>query len=190
MLIRKLPALRSEPLLKCLCFACCSLPAVVRAAPVVPPAPLSAGAWSPAVNGLQGRLLVALAGKAGERRFPFIYLEIRNVSDIATPLSVKYDGDKSMTLEVADSKNRKAPPVGGVFSQVTDGPFNVVLPYTGTLRFLISDTGYGIAFNLPASSGSKPYFLRGTFSVLVSKKYEAQREWHGLLTLPPVKIPQ
>lgn len=172
-----------------LCF-CLSVPTVVQAAPVVPPFPLSAGSWSAAVKGIQGRLLVALGGKPDERRFPSIYLEIRNVSDIGSPLFVKYDSDKSMTLEVVDRENRKAPPLGGVFSQISSGPFDIVLPYAGTLRFLISDTGYGIAFNLPASSGSKPYFLRGTFSVPVSKKYEAKREWHGLLTLPPVKIPQ
>ncbi len=193
-----------NPVLLFLYFACFLLPLVGHAAPVVPPSPLSTGPWSPAVNGVQGRLLVAVDGKVNGTRQSRIYLELRNTTDLMSPLRVDYGSGEGLKLVVVNSKNKRVSDTGSDFDAIRPDPYEIVLPHDSSLRFLVSVPGYGVPKDagtmlelgvpdgliLLPSQSHETYFLQGIFSVPASTKLGSQQEWHGTLTLPKVKIPQ
>ncbi len=169
-----------------------------------PPEPSAVGAWSPAADGVQGRLLVAVDGKINGTRMSRIYLELRNVSDSTNSQHVYYGSGEGLRLEVVDAKGRMvAPDQSSDFDAMVPEPADITLPHDSALRFLVSVPGHGIPKNagmmlefstageapvlLPAGSHTA-YFLRGTFGGLFQHPL-FQREWHGRLTLPPVQVP-
>jgi len=185
------------------CLVWLVLPLAGHASPVIQPDPQAVGAWSPIVNGVQGRLLVAVDGKVNGTRQSRIYLEFRNVSDGMTPLRVAWGSGAGLKLEVVDGKNKRIADTGGDFDAMSPDFYEVVLPQDSSLRFLVSVSGYGVPKDagtmlelgvsdgliiLPSQS-RETYFLLGSFSVPASTKLGSQQEWHGTLTLPKVKVP-
>lgn len=188
------------------CLVWLILPLAGRAALSIPPDPQATSAWSPVVDGVQGRLLVALDGKVNGTKMTRIYLELRNIADLMTPRRVNYSSGEGLRLVVVDSKNKRVTDdTGDDFDAMRPDPYEIVLPQDSSLRFLVSVPGYGISRNagtmlelgappdglvmLPSQS-HETYFLRGTFSVPASTKPGFQQEWHGILALPKVKIPE
>jgi len=188
------------------CLVWLTSPLTGHASPIIQTDPQAVGAWSSGVNDVQGRLLFAIDGKVNGTTMTRIYLELRNVSDTVDPLKVDYGTGEGLRLEVVDSRSKKvAPDNGDAFDAMIPGPLEVTLPHDSSLRFLISVSGYGIPKDggmmlelstasqgpiLLPSESHETYFLQGTFSVAVSKKLSSWQRWHGMLTLPPVRIPQ
>ena len=186
-------------------LACFSFPVAGLAAPVtasiLPPV---TGAWSQTVDGVQGRLLVAPGYKINGTMLPQVYLELRNVSDLANPLDIYYGNGAGVELEVIDSQNKKvAPDLSLSFDAMMPKPYGLVLPHDSSLRFLVSGYGYGIPKNagtmleigtaingviLLPNNRHHAYFLRGTFSAHPVKKVGSQSEWQGTLILPQVDL--
>jgi hypothetical protein len=103
-----------------------------------------AGAWSVAVNGLQGRLIIAV-NKPGETD-PFlrIYLELRNVMNVLNDRVVGYNR-KGFHPRVVDETGRIAPPPAGVaYDGFEVEPKPLVMPFDSTLSFRINGHGAGV----------------------------------------------
>lgn len=166
--------------------------------------PMATGAWSQTVDGVQGRLLVAPGGIINGTKLPNVYLELRNVSDLANPLNIYYGNGEGVRLEVIDSKDKRILRDNSLsFDAMVPEPYGLVLPHDSSLRFLISGYGYGIPKNggtmleigtatdgviLIPNSSHQTYFLQGTFSAHSVKKVASQGEWQGILILPKVDI--
>lgn len=161
--------------------------------------PFESGAWSQPVNGLRGRLLTAPGETFNGTGLLDVYLELENVSDVANPMEVYFDPYKSLTSSVVDSEGKplKQPPVAA--SILSPGPFWLVIPSDGILKFRVSVSGYGIykdsGTDIPMNSGNwviapddkKQYFVKGDFSAAPDRT--KPRAWQGMLHLPRVLIP-
>jgi len=129
------------------------------------------GAWSRPVDGLRGRLLATRGKDFVGTRMVDVYLELQNVSDVGNPMEVYFDDQRSLNSRVldVDGKPLKQPPTAA--SIVSPGPYWLVVPWDGTLRFRVSVSGYGIyresGTDIPMASGNwviapndkKQYFL-------------------------------
>lgn len=178
-----------------LCLACLCLPMAGLAASE------ETGAWSPVVQGIQGRLIVSQGEKVNGTWLPHVYLELRNVSDVADPVNIYYGNGEGLRCEVMDSQNKKlADEMTLDFDAMLPPPYEIVLPYDSSLRFRVSVPGWGIPKNAGAFFGvrggpwiipgnvSGDYILQGVFSPKAIHKIGFQREWHGTLLLPKVKV--
>lgn len=160
------------------------------------------GAWSAAVEGMQGRLVVSPGTLCKRTRLPNVYLELRNVSDVGSPKDAYYGSGEGLTLEVVDAQGKSIPRSSSISDEVTPLPFRVVLPFDSALRFRVSLSGYGIPQEaglfleiggihgpvfLPQGT-PKAYFLRGTFTAAAGRKSGSQDQWRGTLILPGVAL--
>jgi hypothetical protein len=128
-----------------------------------------------------------------------VYLELENVSDVANPIELYFDTERSIVSRVVDvNGNEVAQPPNGASIALLP-PFWIAVPSDGDLRFRVSVSGYGVYKNsgtqIQMNSGSwliKPgdknwYFLEAS---LVSKPPagDKRRAWSGELKLPKILI--
>ncbi|MEP6850960.1 MAG: hypothetical protein ABI999_19035 [Acidobacteriota bacterium] len=158
------------------------------------------GAWSEAVSGLRGRLIVKDGETIHGTRLPAVYLELENVSDVGNQMEFYFDPMGSIESRVVDAAGKELTQPPTAADIVSPGTFWLALPNDGSMRFRVSVTGYGVYDNsgtqIQMSSGNwliKPadrskYYLEATF---VSKPPagDRRRAWTGPLKLPRVLIP-
>lgn len=154
-------------------------------------------AWSPTVNGVRARLLVSLPQKK-EEPFYRVYIEFENQSDVVDSKIIRFSLEK-LILRVTDKSGKELPHGGGPYDGFASSWEPLVLPYGGTLRFLISSRGAGYRpgdkgivdigpFNLwviPPDVAA--YYLSGSLAI---QKEKSDSDWCGTLELPKVEIPK
>ncbi|MEP7075739.1 MAG: hypothetical protein ABI878_08000 [Acidobacteriota bacterium] len=158
------------------------------------------GAWSGAVSGLRGRLIVKDGETFHGTRLPAVYLELENVSDVGNQMEFFFDPMGSIESSVTDAAGKEVEQSPTPADILSPGPFWLALPNDGSLRFRISVSGYGIFENsgtdIQMSSGNwiiKPadknkYYLAATFESKPPAS-DRRRAWTGSLKLPRVLIP-
>lgn len=162
--------------------------------------PITVGDWSATVHGLQGRLLFTEeAAKINGTRVGLVYLELRNVDNIVSPMEIYYDPDDALQYLLDESK-RPDPfgPEPGNFAAPL--PFRIMLPHDSTLRFRVSEDGWGVPKDAGLFVGLMPgvydippvshgdHFLSASFRVNPPAGSDIHA-WRGVLKLPAVKIP-
>ncbi len=144
--------------------------------------------WSKPMNGLQGRLVLVERPKFNGTRQLVPYLELRNASDVASPLKVRCDsGHVRFELVGADGKV-----IRSGWSLPRSGPHpdpgTVVLPFDSSIRIGMRCSNWGVPKDSPAmiatDSGAwvlkqeekGKVFLRVTVE---GEKVESDRIWYG-----------
>jgi hypothetical protein len=164
------------------------------------PKPMMAGDWSETVHGLRGRLLFTEeAAKFDGTHVGLVYLELRNVDNIVSPMEIYYDPEDAFQYLVDESKhpNPFGLEPGDVYVPL---PFWLRLPHDSTIRVRVSDDGWGIPkdaglfvglmpgiYDIPSTSDAE-HFLSASFSVNPPAGSDILA-WRGVLKLPAVKIP-
>jgi hypothetical protein len=161
------------------------------------------GAWSDAVGGLRGRLVVAHGQKFSGIDYVKIYVELQNVSDSISQMEI-YPFDLKCALNTSDGKPAKQ--VGEACGGPIVLPIPLVLPFDSTIRVNVS---YSNCTSMQQHGGTfvylgnyeqswaidkddhAEYFLEGTFH-LDNPGYSGQgrNNWFGTLKFPKVKIPR
>ena len=157
--------------------------------------------WSKAVNGLQARVTMKSTKVINETPIISTYLALRNVSDVANPINIKWD-NVSFDFRVVDNTGRTQPRDFGPYDGSSISIEDLVLPYQGTLSFDISQSGLGIPKGKaalvdlgPASSwvidrnDDQKCYLRVILRACSSENANAKEYWHGSINIPPVEIP-
>jgi hypothetical protein len=156
-------------------------------------------AWSPAVNGLEGRIEVcAVDSKYSAVDFaPYLVLHNRNFGNVAIRFEEDFD---NLKLKLVDAKGVE---IGQGSSGEHDGivppPFQTNLPSDATIRLNVTTTGFGIPIDsaLMVQAGEfglfvpKDFvgqaFLTGTYSV-AKPSTNGPSGWAGALNLPKVLV--
>jgi hypothetical protein len=159
------------------------------------------GAWSKAIDGVQGRLLASPDTPFNGTRMVAVYVELRNVSDVANPMDIYYDFMSSFRGKVVDARSQELPAASLPTNIMSPLPCWLALPNDGLLRFPVSVHGYGVPRNggvmlslpnnawLIPSEKAASCFINGAFTAPPKKAAWSQRNWHGTLELPNVKMP-
>jgi hypothetical protein len=168
------------------------------------PQPVSAEsrAWSEIVDGIQGRMWVSKSDTLNGTQLTDVYVELRNVSDVANPIEIYYDTlHPILSCEVADTKGHTIQRTASVASILEPEPFWLTVPQAGSLQFKVSVSGYGIPkragimIQMPCggwalkSTGRGQFFLRAIISARPRQEDSGHQAWHGTLSLPPAAIP-
>lgn len=150
------------------------------------PADSQPSAWSPIVNGLQGRLFITESNELGAKTsfrtdgdMTFcVYLELQNVGvqRIRIPLFLPYTrGNRVFEMKLVDSTGASLQKRRGILGMdVGVGVEWILLPSDATYRFHLTDAHYeaasdqtlfaGLTIDLPwVLSGHPPYLLSCTF---------------------------
>jgi hypothetical protein len=158
--------------------------------------------WSKPVDGLRARLVIPADQKRDGDPFIRVYLELQNTYKAQGDRKFRYTDDRVISVHVTDESGKALPAVSGPYEGLVYGHENIVLPFDSTLRFRINDEGMGHgpdehqiidfgpaqSWTIPVSDGHT-YFLSGTVTIL-PKPGDAVMDWHGVLELPRVPIPQ
>ena len=159
------------------------------------------GAWSETVNGVKGRLTISEDQPFNGTKIVAVYLELRNVSNIADAIEIYFDPSHTFQCQLLDANDKPVATAGSPASIMVPRPFWLILPYDSSLRFRISVNGYGVPQNERAliplecgdwiikSGNNGEYRLNVTFTVNPPKMDIDRRVWKGTLKLPKVKIP-
>ncbi len=179
-----------------------TLPALLAALAVLSlagraPAADDDDSWSPAVNGLQGRLSFASKGKVNGTPIIATYLELRNATDVADTMEIPWDHRK-VEFTVVDANGKALAPADGPFDGISVEVGLIRLPWDSRLRFNISEHGAGIPKDQLAlldlgplshwtfkAGDEKAYYLRAKITIDDGN----ERHWKGTLELPKVRIP-
>src|SRR5579863_1284372 len=119
---------------------------VALAVTVLSTTPALADDWSPAVQGLRGRLIVTPVTDASHRAQLRIELELENVADSADPIAIGAGSPSQLVELVLEDETGKAIPrsaVGG--NELTILPYTLRLPVASTLRTTLSPAAYEYA---------------------------------------------
>lgn len=159
-------------------------------------------AWSPVVDGVQGRLIVTPILDAKRQPQLKIELELENTTDVANPIPMTWGAWGEMLQLVLEDESGKAIEKDAVpGNELSFSPVVLQLPHASTLRVTVSPGALSYnpghptmlrptvfqAWDLPAKPTK--LFLRGK---LVPAKPEAatdRRAFHGPLELPRVALP-
>lgn len=160
------------------------------------------GPWSDAVNGVQGRVSISEDPKYNSTRIVAVYLELRNVSNLANPIEIYFDPIRIFKCELIDSNGKSVATAGLPADILSPIPFWLALPYVSSLRFRISVSGYGVPKDggtlvpmdcgewlLKANDRAK-YFLKIKFVARTTEEDFKRSAWKGSITLPKVRIPR
>jgi hypothetical protein len=159
-----------------------------------------AGAWSEAVDGVQGRLVVSDGQDANGVRFPDVFLELQNVSDVMNPIEIYYDTlHPNLSCDLVDAQGNVVPRANGPADVLLPLSFWLTLPQGALLRFKISVRGYLVAKGNDISlqmicgdwtlkTADDARFLRATLAGTASEEGQGRRVWHGTLALPKVRV--
>ena len=157
--------------------------------------------WSEPVNGIQGRLLIRKGVEVNGTKMVHVYLELRNILDVATPIEVYFDPVRSIRSQMVDAAGKSVAQYPSPADIESPLPFFLALPFDSMLRFRISVSGYGVpraaGTNIQLMGGNwlirlddkGEYFLEGTFVSQPTNPRPGQRVWQGTLKLPKVTIP-
>jgi hypothetical protein len=158
------------------------------------------GAWSEAVNGVQGRIIIPENQFSNDKTIVAVYLELRNVSNISGPIEIYFDPIHTFQCQLISTNGKSLAPTMLPGSVFVPNPFWLVLPDESLLRFRISINGYGMPKNaralIPLTCGDwliesndvNDYELEVTFTVKPPKV--DRYVWQGTIKLPKVKIPR
>jgi len=159
--------------------------------------------WSQELNGLQARLSMRQRCICNGTAIINTYLEIKNVSDSASPIIIAVD-EKKMAFRVTGADGYEVSRHHGIFDGYLVPTPELVLPVDSIIRFRIGSPGYGIpsdqaaivdlgardAWVLPRDG--KSYFLQCVLEIERDSNRPREpgtRRWHGRLDLPKVRIP-
>jgi beta-lactamase regulating signal transducer with metallopeptidase domain len=161
------------------------------------------GKWSEAVNGLQGRLLIAKGRTVDGIWWPDVYLELRNVSDGANPLEVYWKAYNDLKCSLVDEKGKPPvpPPILRKMVMVMRAPDGLwlALPMGSTLKLRVSLPSHAAhkdskaRIRVPggpwaiARDKHGPHFLSGTFTPEPPDK-PRRGAWKGTLKFPSVQV--
>jgi len=158
--------------------------------------------WSPAVDGVQGRLIVTPILDAKRQPQLRVELELENTTDVANPIAISWGAYGDMLQLVLEDEagtpiERDAVPG----NELSFAPVALQLPHASTLRVTVSPAALSYnpghrtmlrptvfqAWGLPA----KPtrLFLRGRFVPATPSATTDRRAFHGPLELPRVPLP-
>ena len=196
-------------MLGCSAITCTSSPATPplssaskpeQPTPPVIKSSLPSPGWSPAVNGLRGRLLVS-PGAGTLPRTVRVDLELENVSDVANPIEIYWDIDGVLSFSLADGDGREIANTPTAASIRRSSPHWLMLPFDSALRINITTHGYGVMpepgvfIGLPhmdawqfEASDMRRRLLHGVFTATATVAAH-DRQWQGTLDLPIVEIP-
>jgi hypothetical protein len=170
--------------------------AVALAAPI----PIERNGWSKPISGIQARFGFEVGRLFNGTRLTKVYLELRNVSDVANPIYLRYDPTRSIKAQLFDSGGKPVPITGNPASIMSPPPFLLCLPYDSTLRFNVTAIGYGVPKDEKALIGlhsgdwvikkgdASKYFLGGTFISEKPKKETQKRLWVGKIDIPQIEV--
>jgi hypothetical protein len=179
-----------------------SAPATSSAAPTQAPA-AHAEEWSPAVEGVRGRLILT-PDEANGRPQLRVELELQNVSDNGLPIEISWGGLGSMLqLSLEDESGKVVPPAGIGGNELSPPQRWLQLPVNSSLRVTISKSAYEYvpgpagrtllrpvslqAWDLPKTRGAK-LFLKAKLTPLPAPA-DGHRPWSGPLEIPRVALP-
>ncbi len=153
--------------------------------------------WSKAVEGVEARLSFEHGRVVNGTQIIATYLELRNVSDSATPIEIRLDPSK-IEFKVLNAKGEARVEAGLPYDGMTALPGTLRLPHDSQIRLGVSGNGAGIPKDggalLDVASSSvwlfKPgetgeYRLKARFMIAES----SDRSWHGTIEVPPARIP-
>ncbi|HEY2149123.1 MAG TPA: hypothetical protein VGH32_14380, partial [Pirellulales bacterium] len=159
--------------------------------------PKPIGKWSKAEDGLEVRLAIERVRSNNGTPILATYLELRNVSDSATPIEIALDPAK-IEFKVTDAKGKDVPQAGLPYDGIVAPPGTLRLPHDSQLRLGVSGSGAGIPkdegalLDLASSAvwlfkrgDTAEYHLRANFRISTS----GDNSWHGTIDVPPVRIP-
>jgi hypothetical protein len=164
------------------------------------------GAWSEAVNGLRGRLIVTLEKEENGVQSPKVFLELQNVGNILDSIRINaFDPKTSFQCRVVDGTGKPmASDLGGIREMVVPA-FTLSIPFESSLRLNVNRHFPGAFFwrqSLPKKcteivlgcdvwaidkEDHADYLLEGTFHIEESKPVWPPN-WSGTLKIPGVKI--
>ena len=159
------------------------------------------GDWSEVVDGIQGRLIISEDQPFNGTQILAVYLELRHVSNNGSPIEIYFDPIHTFQCQLLGAHDKPVATAGLPASILVSRPFWLVLPYDSSLRFRISESGYGVPRNERAlislgcgdwvlqSGDVREYKLEVTFVVNPPKVDIDRRVWKGVMKLPRVKIP-
>lgn len=158
------------------------------------------GAWSDAVDGIQGRLITNRVSDFYGTRIVNVYLELKNPG--AGPLEVYFDENTLKSRVVDSTEILVFRPTEASMSIFVPPPYKLILPYDSTLRFRVSVSGYGI----PKEAGTAIQMMEGLLLIESDQKQKfyfessltskpqtvdfSAKQWQGTIKLPRVLIPQ
>ncbi len=155
------------------------------------------GKWSKAEDGLEARLAIERVGSNNGTPILATYLELRNVSDSATPIEIALDPAK-IEFKVTDAKGKDVQQAGLPYDGIVAHPGPLRLPHDSQLRLGVSGHGAGIPKDegalLDLASSAVWLFKRGDtaeyhLNATVRISTSGNNSWHGTIDVPPVRIP-
>jgi hypothetical protein len=169
------------------------------------------GAWSDAVNGLRGRLVIIQEKEENGVQRPKVFLELQNAANVLDPIQISaFDPQTSFQCHVFDSATNTvaSAPIG--IREVRAAIVTLIVPFESSLRLDVNRHRMGAWFYeqappkerteivledgvcVIAKENRSDYFLEGTFHIEESKPATAllAENWSGALKIPAVKIPR
>jgi hypothetical protein len=166
------------------------------------------GAWSEAVNGLRGRLIITQEKEDNGVQRPKVFLELQNVAGDLSPLQINgFNPQTSFQCRVFDSAKNTVGSNLGKIREMQLPAFTLVVPFESSLRLNVNRHNPGAWGFLKAppkerieivlgagiwtiEKGNRAdYFLEGTFHIEEAKP-ATPLNWAGTLEIPRVKIPR
>jgi len=156
--------------------------------------------WSKPVSGVQARFSFEEGPLFNGTRLTKTYLELRNASDRAAPIYLRYDPGASVKAQLFDSAGRPVRMTGNPASIWVSPPFLICLPYDSTLKLNVTAVGYGVPKDEKALIGlhsgdwvikkddSSEYFLGGTFVARKPEEETEQKLWVGEIQIPMARV--
>ena len=159
--------------------------------------------WSASVNGLQARLIFAKGTIFSGNRFPEVYLDLHNVSDLGSLMEFEFSTGKSLRFELLTADGKPGPtPSGAAASGFVIGPFQLTLPNHGTPKFPVTWHGYFVKPNFGTMlcfenalweiprADQTAYFLSATLEIPKAPRDPGKIPgWHGTIKIPRVQAP-
>jgi hypothetical protein len=166
------------------------------------------GAWSEAVNGLRGRLIVTQEKEVNGVQSPKVFLELQNVANILNPIQIDaFNPESSFRCRLMDGAGKiiRSSPIG--IREVGMPSFPLTIPFESSLQLNVNRHAMGAWFfgQVPPKQRTQivlgdgvwvveeesraDYFLDGTFQIEESKPVLFPK-WSGTLKIPGVKIPR
>jgi hypothetical protein len=130
-----------------------------------------------------------------------VWIEFRNISDNASPLSTPWNGGLDAKFSLTDQHHHDVP-MDGLSYDGLDLPLEkIAVPCHSSLRFYASRSGAGIGLNDKAMIDLGPTgayriqrgdahanSLQCTLSAAGPVQNQAQNEWHGVLRIPGMVV--
>ena len=176
----------------------CMVAAVVVGSPLAPP-PDDGNVWSKPTDGIEARITLVERTPINGTRSIVPYLELRNVTDNASPIKVRCGSNHvKFALIGTDGKvvreGGSLPRSGGHAD-----PGTIILPFDSSIRIGMYCSNWGVpkdaAAMISTDSGAwvlkshekGKLFLRATITG-EKPDLKSQRIWHGTIVTPPVKV--